>query len=186
MMELTNLDSKSIPKPKIAVKVSPPSFHFISSSIILYIYISLHGFFFNKKSKHKRMGSLSCLIFFIIIILPTITASTILFQVLHVYIIISLFPPHVSSCVYVMIILVGLECKGFNWESSKKGGWYNSLIKSIPELSAAGITHVWIPPPSQSVSPEGKTSIHFVYYIVLLCFEFDHNSTICPSYPFTT
>ena len=97
------------------------------------------------------------------------------------------FPsPCVSSCVYVMIILVGLECKGFNWESSKKGGWYNSLIKSIPELSAAGITHVWIPPPSQSVSSEGKTSIHFVYYIVLLCFEFDHNSTICPSYPFTT
>ncbi|RVW61134.1 Alpha-amylase isozyme 3B [Vitis vinifera] len=46
---------------------------------------------------------------------------------------------------------------GFNWESSKKqGGWYNFLINSIPELSASGITHVWLPPPSQSNASEGK------------------------------
>ncbi|CBI32414.3 alpha-amylase [Vitis vinifera] len=62
---------------------------------------------------------------FFITILPALTASPILFQ-------------------------------GFNWESSKKeGGWYNFLINSIPELAASGITHVWLPPPSQSVSPEG-------------------------------
>lgn len=68
--------------------------------------------------------SLSYLLFFNII-LPTLTASPILFQ-------------------------------GFNWESSKKqGGWYNFLIKSIPELSASGITHVWLPPPSQSAASEG-------------------------------
>ena len=60
-------------------------------------------------------------------------------------------------CVYEIIILVGLECKGFNWESSKKkGGWYNFLIKSIPEIAASGITHVWLPPPSHSASSEGK------------------------------
>ncbi|CAI0558141.1 unnamed protein product [Linum tenue] len=46
--------------------------------------------------------------------------------------------------------------QGFNWESSgKTGGWYNSLQTSISDLAAAGITHVWLPPPSQSASPQG-------------------------------
>ncbi|KAK7321693.1 hypothetical protein VNO77_32566 [Canavalia gladiata] len=45
--------------------------------------------------------------------------------------------------------------QGFNWESSNKGGWYNSLKNSIPDLANAGITHVWLPPPSQSVAPQG-------------------------------
>ncbi|BBH09563.1 Alpha-amylase 1 [Prunus dulcis] len=46
--------------------------------------------------------------------------------------------------------------KGFNWESWKKeGGWYNSLRKSVPELASSGITHVWLPPPSQAASNEG-------------------------------
>ncbi|CAL5332397.1 unnamed protein product [Camellia sinensis] len=46
--------------------------------------------------------------------------------------------------------------QGFNWaSSSKQGGWYNSLINLIPDLATAGITHVWLPPPSQSAAPEG-------------------------------
>lgn len=45
--------------------------------------------------------------------------------------------------------------QGFNWESWKKGGWYNILKNSVPQLAASGITHVWLPPASQSVSPEG-------------------------------
>ncbi|XP_021831731.1 alpha-amylase-like [Prunus avium] len=46
--------------------------------------------------------------------------------------------------------------QGFNWESWKtEGGWYNSLRKSIPELASSGITHVWLPPPSQAASSEG-------------------------------
>nr|ADP88919.1 alpha-amylase [Gunnera manicata] len=46
--------------------------------------------------------------------------------------------------------------QGFNWESWKKeGGWYNSLAAFIPELAKAGITHVWLPPPSHSVSSQG-------------------------------
>ncbi|KAJ8541093.1 hypothetical protein K7X08_001909 [Anisodus acutangulus] len=46
--------------------------------------------------------------------------------------------------------------QGFNWESSnKQGGWYNSLINLIPYLAKAGVTHVWLPPPSHSVSPQG-------------------------------
>ncbi|KAF7830625.1 alpha-amylase [Senna tora] len=43
---------------------------------------------------------------------------------------------------------------GFNWESSNNGGWYNSLKNYIPDLASAGITHVWLPPPSQSVSSQ--------------------------------
>ncbi|TXG52409.1 hypothetical protein EZV62_021578 [Acer yangbiense] len=35
------------------------------------------------------------------------------------------------------------------------GGWYNSLKNTIPDLANAGITHVWLPPPSQSVGPQG-------------------------------
>lgn len=45
--------------------------------------------------------------------------------------------------------------QGFNWDSSNKGGWYNSLKNSIPDLANAGITHVWLPPASQSVAPQG-------------------------------
>ncbi|CAB4320801.1 unnamed protein product [Prunus armeniaca] len=46
--------------------------------------------------------------------------------------------------------------QGFNWESWKtEGGWYNSLRKSVPELASSGITHVWLPPPSQAASDEG-------------------------------
>ncbi|KAI5314609.1 hypothetical protein L3X38_043785 [Prunus dulcis] len=46
--------------------------------------------------------------------------------------------------------------QGFNWESWKKeGGWYKSLRKSVPELASSGITHVWLPPPSQAASPDG-------------------------------
>ncbi|XP_049391170.1 alpha-amylase-like [Solanum stenotomum] len=46
--------------------------------------------------------------------------------------------------------------QGFNWESSnKQGGWYNSLINLVPDLAKAGVTHVWLPPSSHSVSPQG-------------------------------
>ncbi|XP_014514988.1 alpha-amylase [Vigna radiata var. radiata] len=62
-------------------------------------------------------------------------------------------------CLFISLLPLfsspALLFQGFNWESSKKGGWYNSLKNSIPDLANAGITHVWLPPPSQSVSPEG-------------------------------
>ncbi|KAK8512464.1 hypothetical protein V6N12_075043 [Hibiscus sabdariffa] len=46
--------------------------------------------------------------------------------------------------------------QGFNWESSKKaGGWYNFLRNSVSDIANAGVTHVWLPPLSQSVAPEG-------------------------------
>ncbi|KAH9611033.1 hypothetical protein KSS87_011661, partial [Heliosperma pusillum] len=46
--------------------------------------------------------------------------------------------------------------QGFNWEScNKQGGLYNSLKASIDDLARANITHVWLPPPTHSVSPQG-------------------------------
>ncbi|WOL20228.1 hypothetical protein Cni_G29033 [Canna indica] len=46
--------------------------------------------------------------------------------------------------------------QGFNWESwRQQGGWYNSLMDKVSDIANAGATHVWLPPPSQSVSPQG-------------------------------
>ena len=48
--------------------------------------------------------------------------------------------------------------QGFGWESSKfQGGghWYSLLSSFIPHMTSLGITHLWLPPPSHSVSKEG-------------------------------
>ncbi|GAB4852138.1 hypothetical protein Ancab_016328 [Ancistrocladus abbreviatus] len=46
--------------------------------------------------------------------------------------------------------------QGFNWEScNKQGGWYNSLMNTVDQLAQAGVTHVWLPPPTHSVSAQG-------------------------------
>lgn len=46
-------------------------------------------------------------------------------------------------------------CQGFNWESHKSGKWYMELKDKAEELSSLGFTVVWLPPPTESVSPEG-------------------------------
>ncbi|KAF3785263.1 Alpha-amylase [Nymphaea thermarum] len=46
--------------------------------------------------------------------------------------------------------------QAFNWESSKNSqGWYHVLKNLVPQIAEAGVTHVWLPPASQSASPEG-------------------------------
>ena len=45
-----------------------------------------------------------------------------------------------------------LQC--FNWESHKKQ-WFNDVGHKAEELATAGFTLVWLPPSSESVSPEG-------------------------------
>jgi hypothetical protein len=64
-------------------------------------------------------------------------------------------------------------CQGYNWESWKKGGgWYNFLITKVPELANAGITHVWLPPPSQSHSdgtPLPNSSVYVYIISIDLC-----------------
>lgn len=46
-------------------------------------------------------------------------------------------------------------CQGFNWESHKSGRWYSELSAKAKELSSIGFTIIWLPPPTESVSPEG-------------------------------
>jgi hypothetical protein len=49
-----------------------------------------------------------------------------------------------------------LFIQGFNWESWKQnGGWYSLLMGKVDDIAAAGITHVWLPPPSHSVAEQG-------------------------------
>ncbi|KAF8061950.1 AMY1.2 [Scenedesmus sp. PABB004] len=49
----------------------------------------------------------------------------------------------------------GLMLQGFGWTSHKTKGWYNVLASKVPDIQAAGFSHVWLPPPSNSVAPEG-------------------------------
>ncbi|CAL4970222.1 unnamed protein product [Urochloa decumbens] len=44
--------------------------------------------------------------------------------------------------------------QGFNWESWKqRGGWYNLLMGKVDDIAAAGVTHVWLQPPSHRLHP---------------------------------
>ncbi|KAI3714255.1 hypothetical protein L1987_72852 [Smallanthus sonchifolius] len=45
--------------------------------------------------------------------------------------------------------------QGFNWESNKSGKWYVELEEKAAELASLGFTIVWLPPPTESISPEG-------------------------------
>ncbi|KAL9274725.1 Alpha-amylase-like protein, partial [Drosera capensis] len=46
---------------------------------------------------------------------------------------------------------------GFNWEScNKQRGWYNALKNGVDALAWANVTHVWLPPPSHAISPQGQ------------------------------
>lgn len=46
-------------------------------------------------------------------------------------------------------------CQGFNWESHKSGKWYMELHDKADYLSSLGFTTIWLPPPTESISPEG-------------------------------
>ncbi|XP_038693855.1 alpha-amylase 3, chloroplastic-like [Tripterygium wilfordii] len=46
-------------------------------------------------------------------------------------------------------------CQGFNWESHRSGKWYMDLKRKAAEISSMGFTVIWLPPPTESVSPEG-------------------------------
>ncbi|XP_021664947.2 alpha-amylase 3, chloroplastic isoform X2 [Hevea brasiliensis] len=45
--------------------------------------------------------------------------------------------------------------QGFNWESHKSGRWYMELKEKAVEISSLGFNVIWLPPPTESVSPEG-------------------------------
>ncbi|KAL3525856.1 hypothetical protein ACH5RR_014228 [Cinchona calisaya] len=44
--------------------------------------------------------------------------------------------------------------QGFNWESWRRR-WYLDLAAKATDLSRSGITAVWLPPPTESVAPQG-------------------------------
>ncbi|KAL4195580.1 hypothetical protein AMTRI_Chr05g65370 [Amborella trichopoda] len=46
-------------------------------------------------------------------------------------------------------------CQGFNWESHKSGRWYSELYEKAADIVSLGFTVIWLPPPTESVSPEG-------------------------------
>lgn len=48
--------------------------------------------------------------------------------------------------------------QGFNWESHKYN-WWNNLEVKVPDIAKAGFTSVWLPPPTQSFSPEGYITL---------------------------
>lgn len=43
--------------------------------------------------------------------------------------------------------------QAFNWESHKKP-WYRDCMGKVSEWAKQGITSIWLPPPSDSVSPQ--------------------------------
>ncbi len=45
--------------------------------------------------------------------------------------------------------------QGFHWTSWKKAPWWGEVKARAGELAGAGINLVWLPPPSDSLSPEG-------------------------------
>ncbi|KAL9238435.1 hypothetical protein vseg_012855 [Gypsophila vaccaria] len=68
----------------------------------------------------------------------------------------TLFYFFLSFSLLTTLVTPTLLFQGFNWESwNKPGGLYNFLLSSVDELCQAGVTHVWLPPPSHSVSPQG-------------------------------
>eukprot|EP00879_Flechtneria_rotunda_P030034 GHRR01032545.1.p1 GENE.GHRR01032545.1~~GHRR01032545.1.p1 ORF type:complete len:163 (-),score=52.15 GHRR01032545.1:104-592(-) len=50
--------------------------------------------------------------------------------------------------------LVRLLHQAFNWESHKKR-WYKEMMSQVPEWAKQGFSAIWLPPPSDSVSPQG-------------------------------
>eukprot|EP00897_Mesotaenium_endlicherianum_P000654 jgi/Mesen1/1058/ME000123S00228 len=44
--------------------------------------------------------------------------------------------------------------QGFNWESHRRK-WYLDMAPRAADLAACGITTIWLPPPTQSVAPQG-------------------------------
>lgn len=64
-------------------------------------------------------------------------------------------PETVDSDEYFDTILL----QGFHW-TSHRHEWYKTLKEKAEEIAESGYTHVWLPPPSHSVSPEGYLPGH--------------------------
>lgn len=47
--------------------------------------------------------------------------------------------------------------QGFHWESHRFP-WYEELAAKAGDLAECGFTTVWLPPPTESVAPQGAFS----------------------------
>ncbi|GIL81108.1 hypothetical protein Vretimale_12784 [Volvox reticuliferus] len=45
--------------------------------------------------------------------------------------------------------------QAFAWDSCFQKNWYGTVFSKVQDLKAIGVSHLWLPPPSQSVSPQG-------------------------------
>eukprot|EP00898_Chlorokybus_atmophyticus_P001198 jgi/Chlat1/2079/Chrsp17S02811 len=61
-------------------------------------------------------------------------------------------PRHVSQ---FTVLLQGFHWNSHALQASTGQSWYSYLLSRIPDLASAGITHIWLPPPSKSVAPQG-------------------------------
>jgi hypothetical protein len=50
-------------------------------------------------------------------------------------------------------VIAAVCAQAFNWESHKKP-WYRECMGKVSEWAKQGITSIWLPPPSDSVSPQ--------------------------------
>jgi alpha-amylase len=47
-----------------------------------------------------------------------------------------------------------VPAQAFNWESHKRS-WYKDMVPKVADWAKQGFTAIWLPPPSDSVSPQG-------------------------------
>lgn len=67
-----------------------------------------------------------------------------------------------SLCSLAQSLCVGVvSAQAFNWESHKKP-WYRDCMGKVSEWAKQGITSIWLPPPSDSVSPQVKQAVPWV------------------------
>ncbi|KAK9863728.1 hypothetical protein WJX84_007385 [Apatococcus fuscideae] len=45
--------------------------------------------------------------------------------------------------------------QGFGWSSHETNGWWKIIQQNVQTVKDAGFTHIWLPPPSRSVAPQG-------------------------------
>ncbi|KAF9663810.1 hypothetical protein SADUNF_Sadunf17G0090700 [Salix dunnii] len=60
----------------------------------------------------------------------------------------------VNTSVLMILDSPLLKFQGFNWESWRRQ-WYLELAPKAADLSRCGVTAVWLPPPTESVAPQG-------------------------------
>jgi hypothetical protein len=51
------------------------------------------------------------------------------------------------------IVPAAVLIQAFNWESHKRQ-WYKDMVPKVADWAKQGFTAIWLPPPSDSVSPQ--------------------------------